>query len=116
MAREGGQADVLRALGRFLDEQGATGIEIKNHEVFLAVSWAQAGASAGQRAYQEKDLEGLREQARAMRKGNAGGTPAGSMGELLRTLGQDLDEADVEVAGIAQEADGFRVSGSSRGR
>jgi hypothetical protein len=115
MAKEGGQADVLRALGRYLDEQGATGIEIKNHEMFLAVSWAEAG-SAGRRAYQEKDLAELREQARAMRKGIAGGTPTGSLGEMLRTLGQDLDEDDVEVAGIVQEDDGFRVSGSMPGR
>ena len=116
MAKEGGQADVLRALGRFLDEQGATRIEIKNHEMFLAVSWAQAGTTAGQRAYQEKDLEGLREQARAMRKGIAGGTPTGSLGEMLRTLGQDLDNDDAEVAAIMQEDDGFRVSGTMGGR
>jgi hypothetical protein len=116
MATEGGQADILRALGRFLDEQGATGIEIKNHEMFLAVSWDQAGASAGQRAYQEKDLNDLREQARAMRKGIAGGTPTGSLGELLRTLGQELDQDEVEVAGVAQEENGFRVSGSVNDR
>jgi hypothetical protein len=116
MAKEGGQADVLRALGRFLDEQGATQVEINNHEMFLAVSWAEAGAQAGPRAYQEKDLEGLREQARAMRKGFAGGTPTGTLGELLRTLGQELDNDDVEVAGILQEDDGFRVSGSMGGR
>jgi hypothetical protein len=114
MANTGEQADVLRALGRFLDKQGATAVEIKNHEVFLAVSWSDASSSE-RRAYQERDLESLRDEARAMRKGVAGGTPAGSMGELLRTLGQDLDRDEVEVVGIVQEPDGFRVSGTRDG-
>src|SRR5438046_134489 len=89
------QADVLRALGRFLDTQGATQIEIVNKEMFLAVSWERRARAGEQRAYQEHELESLREQAREMRKGGLG-NPVGSLAELLRTLGQQLDHDQIE--------------------
>jgi hypothetical protein len=111
-----GQADVLRALGRYLDEQGATGVEIVNRETYLAVSWDQRAAQgeAQQRSYVEQELEELRAQAREMRQGGAG-NPAGSLAELLRTLGQELDTEDIDVNMIVQEADGFRVTGIAGG-
>ena len=115
MPATGEQADVLRALGRFLDEQGASEIEIVNREAFLAVSWKQRTPGEGQRAYQEHELEALREQAREMRKGSTG-NPLGALAEMLRTLGQDLDQKQVEVTTITQEAEGFRVSGTASGR
>jgi len=116
MVRVGEQADVLRALGQFLDEQGASGIEIKSHEVFLAITWGSR-ADAGHRAYQEHDLEALRAQARAMRRGGGGAsTDSGSLTELMRTLGQQLDRDQIEMNSIYQEPDGFRVSGIRQGR
>ena len=42
MPKIGEQGDVLRAIGRFLDDEGASGIEIRAHEVFLAISWQSA--------------------------------------------------------------------------
>src|SRR5881296_3005892 len=96
MPNAGEQADVLRALGGFLDQQGATEIEIVNKEAFLAVSWKQRTPGAGQRAYQEHELEALRAQARELRKGTAG-NPLGALAEMLRTLGQELDRKQVEV-------------------
>ena len=115
MVQVGEQADVLRALGQFLDEQHAKGIEIKSHEVFLSVSWGSQ-ADAGHRAYQEHDLEALRAQARAMRRGIGGNTESGSLTELLRTVGQQLDRDHIEMNAIFQESEGFRVSGIRQGR
>src|SRR5438552_1754201 len=114
MPNAGEQADVLRALGRFLDTQGATQIEIVNKEAFLAVSWEQRARGGGQRAYQEHELEALREQAHEMRKGGVG-NPVGSLAELLRTLGQQLDNDKIEMNSITQESGGFRVSGVQNG-
>jgi hypothetical protein len=113
----GGMADALRALGRYLDEQGATGVEIVDRETYLAVSWDKRAAGSGpeQRSYVEQELEELRAQAREMRQGGAG-NPAGSLAELLRTLGQELDERDIDVNMIVQEPDGFLVTGIDGGR
>jgi len=108
-------SDVLRALGRFLDAQGANHVEIVNRESFLAVSWETGSAGGEQRSYVEQDLEALREQAREMRKGGSG-NPAGSLAELLRTLGQQLDANAIDINTIVQEPDGFRVSGVADGR
>lgn len=112
----GEQADILRALGRYLDEHGASGIQIQALEVVLQVTWTRDSTGPDHVAVQEHDLETLRQQARAMRQGSGSGSPPGSLAELLRTLGQELDDAGIEANGIVQEADGFRVSGVAAGR
>jgi hypothetical protein len=128
----GEQADVLRALGRWLDQQGAGGVQITNYDTFLSVTWDQqapgaappgaappgaappdcGGAQAGvpHRAYQEHELATLRVQARRLRQGTLG-SPGGTLAELLRTLGQELDQDGLQASGIVQEPAGFRVSG-----
>ncbi len=117
MPRVGEQADILRALGRTLDERGIKGVQITNHETYLAVGWGELKPGTQLQAYQEHDLEQLREQARALRGGASGGSsPPGSLSELLRTLGQELDAEQIEANGISQEADGFRVTGICQGR
>ncbi|HZT08614.1 MAG TPA: hypothetical protein VFC51_16445 [Chloroflexota bacterium] len=116
MPTVGDQADVLRALGRLLDQEQAQAIEITNHDVFVSVTWQRRGGTAEQRALQEIDLETLRADARAMRKGIFTRNPGGSLAELLRTLGQELDRAQVDVSTITEEPEGFRVSGVAGGR
>jgi hypothetical protein len=114
MPNVGEQADIFRALGRFLDDQGAKRIQIQAREVVLQVTFAKTGPQE-HIAVAEHDLDSLREQAKAMRQGS-GGSPAGSLAEIMRTLGQELDEGGIEANGITQEDDGFRVSGVSGGR
>ncbi len=111
----GEQADVFRALGRFLDEEGATNIHIIGQQLVLSVSWDPGGQSQEHRAYQDHDLDLLREQGRKMRQESTG-TPAGSLAEILRTLGQELDEAEFEAGGVIQDEKGFQVSGILGGR
>jgi hypothetical protein len=115
MAQSSGQTDVLRALGRFLDAEGATHVEIVNHETYLAVSWEKQPPGAEQRSYMEHDLEELRAQARDMRQADDG-NPSGSLAELLRTLGQEIDNEEIDVNMIVQEEGGFLVSGVAGGR
>jgi len=56
----------------------------------------------------------LRAEARAKRQPREG--PVGSLVELLRTIGQDLDQQHVELSGIVRDADSFRVSGVAGGK
>lgn len=116
MPQIGEQADILRALGRALDEQKASGIQITAHETFLAVAWGQRAPGSELQAYQEHHLQTLRMKARDMRTGAGGRVQPGSLAELLRTLGQELDQGQIEASGIIQEPDGFRVSGIQGGR
>jgi hypothetical protein len=111
----GDQADVLRAVGWWLDEQEASGIQITNYGAYLGVSWESARAGAHQRAYQEYELRTLQLQARRLRQGapaaSGSSHASGELAELLRTLGGELDQAKVELARIVQEPSGFRVTG-----
>src|SRR6188508_2916714 len=113
----GEQGDVLRALGRFLDEQSASQIDIKAHEVFFAISWKSESPSGVQRSYQEHELDALRAQAQFLRGGGGGSgvTRTDSLAEVLRTLGQEFDDAGIEMTAIVQVPEGFRVSGIANG-
>jgi hypothetical protein len=107
----GTQADVLRAVGRLVDDRRVGPVSISTDEAFLTVSWPRGDEAA----YQEFDPGLLRAQARAMRQG-AGG-PAGSpRSELLRTLGQELDRGGIELIQVAERPDGFFVWGTAHGR
>src|SRR5687767_7260894 len=116
MPNPGEHADVLRVLGRFLEEEHASRVEIMNHDAFLSVSWDRPQQGATERAYMEHELVTLRENAHQMREGLARGNPGGSFAELLRTLGQEIDREGVSIAGIDQDAEGFVVSGTRGGK
>ncbi len=111
----GEQADVLRAVGRLLDDQQASHVEIENHEAFLTISWERYNGVAQQQYLQEVELESLRARARAMRQASNRGLD-GSFAELLRTLGQELDRQGVEVSTIVEDREGFKVTGLLQGR
>jgi hypothetical protein len=108
-------ADALRALGRTLEEQQAARVEILNHDAFLAVSWPGGASGTDQRAYLRRDLTGLVAQAQALRAG-VGGSPGGALAEQLRTLGQELDAAQVDFSWIADAEEAFEVSGIAAGQ
>jgi len=112
----GEQADILRALGRFLDEKGADRFQIMNHGAFLSVSWDKGDSAEAQQSYQEHELDKLRAQARALRQGFGAGSPGGSLAELLRTLGQELDIEQVDLSSVIQTEHGFAVSGTQESK
>jgi hypothetical protein len=112
----GDQADVLRALGCWLDEQDAREVQIGSQDHFLAVSWSSADASDHHRSCYEHELSTLRLEARRLRQEDRGpGSPPGTLAELLRTLGQELDQVGLALDAIVQEPRGFRVSGVAAG-
>jgi hypothetical protein len=114
MPKIGEQADILRGIGRFLDDETARDIEIKVHETFIGVTWNSLKPGSQYRAYKEHDLETLRRQARKIRR-DPYQTPLASWAELLRTLGQDLDAGRIEVTAILQQREILHVSGMIAG-
>jgi hypothetical protein len=108
-------AEILRAMGHLLDDQGATTFEIVNHIAYLAVAWdAPGGSGPSQRAFQEHHLNELRAEAQGMRQGAEG--PVGSLVELLRIIGQELDQECVDLSSIRRDERAFHVSGAREGR
>jgi hypothetical protein len=114
MPYAGAQADVLRALGRWLDDQCAEGVQISWEGTYLRVAWDDSTSSDTNRVYHEHELDKLRAQARMLQRGELA-NPFGQLGELLRTLGQELDAAGVEPSAIVQDSLGFRVTGVANG-
>jgi hypothetical protein len=118
----GEYADVLRAVGRFLDEQSAEGVldvHISDMGTHLALKWSTGDLTEAEAAYKELDLQLLREQGIAMRQAQAGGAAPRETGptraEFLRTLGQDLDVQQINFSTIQELDDGFLVSGTQHG-
>jgi hypothetical protein len=108
----GEQADVLRALGRFLDDAHAGPVTVTNHAVSVTASWSREDGAA----YRTYDPGLLRAEARAMRRGAPGGHGSSPRPELLRTLGQELDRGGIRLIQLEEQSDGFFVLGSADGQ
>lgn len=109
-------AEILRALGRFLDNAKAVDAEIIEHSTFMAVSWNKSDDSPPtetKRAYNQLGLDGLRAQARRMRRKSEASARPGDLSGLLRTLGQKLDAMEFDLTRIQESEDGFTVTGTA---
>jgi hypothetical protein len=112
----GEQGDVLRAMGRIFDEALATNIRIEVREPYLTVTYAVTGERGGHRYFHGYELDALRAKAQLLRSGGADGAANSALAESMRTIGQELDEAQIEMIAIEQDDQGFRVSGLREGR
>ena len=141
LSRPGHYGDILRVIGRLLDERetllradaidpagsydsgndgkepivGYQDVEIVEHEAFVRVSWRTHSGSAARQAYTDLNLFELRTMSRQLR-GEPTVDPAGEHEELLRTLGQELDAEELQVSGVVEKGEEFFVSGSTAGR
>ena len=86
-----------------------------NRDAFLSVFWDGEGAGTDQRAYQDHDLEMLEVTGSRYAVGFRG-SPVGSIAELLRTLGQELDRDQADWSRVAENEEGFEVSGVMDGK
>jgi hypothetical protein len=109
MAVDREYADTLRALGRFLDDVGASEIGIVERGEDVLVTWSGQGRLRHERHLREVDLQAMRTSARMFR-GLGGPSPRFTLSELLRTLGDILDELAPGGVSITESADGFRLS------
>src|SRR5262245_29276141 len=87
-AKPGEYSDVLRVIGHFLDQEGASEIEIVDQGAFLNAAWRDKRDSRQERRYHAFELDRLRVDARARRTGGAV-TPGLSNEEILRALGRE---------------------------
>jgi hypothetical protein len=99
----------LARLGWFLLREEALGIEIDDEGAFMTVSWRPSGLDRVQRCFREEDLAHVRQP--------TGPTVHSSISRaaLLGALGTEIDRARLDVGRIAEEPDGFVVTGSLRG-
>jgi hypothetical protein len=102
---------MLRALGRFLDDVQAFGIEIVDQGDEWAVAWDRPG-TIWLRHFQ---LEALREVAR-MNRGLEGDMPRLTTSQILRVLGRELDEIGASSFTIREAQDGYALSAIADGR
>jgi hypothetical protein len=106
--------DLLRAIGRYLDEHDARDAQVVQHEHVMAISWLASDGGNEKRSYTELDLRKLRDAARRLR-GGIGGPSRGEMSDLMRTLGQELDVLSLELSAIRTDGEAFVATGRVRG-
>jgi hypothetical protein len=111
MAQAGGWEARLEAVGLFLAKQEARQVEIVDEGTFLAVLWDSSdGDGTRQQCYlTDTDLNDLLETATTRSAGWS------SWPSILAALGRELKQTRIEVARIAEESDGFLVTGSITG-
>jgi hypothetical protein len=102
---------MLRALGRFLDDVQAFGIEIVDQGDEWAVTWDRPG-TMWLRHFQ---LDALREVAR-MNRGLEGDMPRLTTSQILRVLGHELDKLGAGSFTIRESGDGYALSAIAEGR
>ena len=124
----GEYAEMLRAIGDALDSEQAVRVSIGNDERAVNVSWHSSSGQLERRRYSQGDLAAMTKRARDQRNApvdrekrrhflHAAASTAGeSRGELLRTLGQNLDKEGLVLEGILEAATGYRVLGSYDGQ
>ena len=135
----GQYSEILRVIGRLLDEREALAraehgmatildlarpdaqlpqayedVQIVEHESFVRVAWRARNGSAARQKYTDLTLSLLHAKALQLR-GDESTDPPGEREELLRTLGQELDGAELSVTGIVEKDDEYFVSGSEAG-
>ena len=101
-------ADLLRTVGAELDAEAAHGIVLSDEGEYLMVSWAPFEHPAQARSYRKSGILHLSDLA-LRKRSNPDRRPFPGYAELLRTLGQILDESDVRLFGLTETTDGFWV-------
>ncbi len=137
MQRQPGQyGDILRVIGRLLDEREKLeaeavhpaesddeaaielplirDMEIVEREAFTTVYWKSRGTIQSE-SYTDPILAQLRKEARGLR-GKTTGDRHSDRADLLRTLGEELDARGLSYNGIAERDEEFVVSGIEDGR
>jgi hypothetical protein len=105
-------AQLLRALGHYLDQRQAVIASIESDESALCIRWiivTEEGTREELSPLDPFDLDVLRWRGRLFRDLAWSG---GERAELLRTLGQNLDRDAIRIHAISEDGDGFVVEGT----
>jgi hypothetical protein len=131
----GDYGDVLRLIGKFLDDQQAQErqtvdpepisaapavatvrtehVAILNHGGTVTLSW-QLRSSSGRQSLCETDISRMRALARSLRTGTDQ-NPTGDREESFRTFGQLLEIQGADIHRIVETAGGLNATGVIRG-
>jgi hypothetical protein len=115
MVMVGEYADTLRALGRYLDGVRATEITVIEERDQLGVVWRGPRPGREARYFAGAQLQALRMTAR-LHRGLEASTPQFTLAELLRTLGEVVDQAHGNAVIITETDGGFRLSALAEGK
>jgi len=102
---------MLRALGRFLDDVQAFGIEVIDQGEAWTVAWDRPGSMR----FQVFEIDALREVAR-MGRGLGGDMPRLTTSQILRVLGTVLDEQEASSFAIRETDDGYSLASTVKGK
>ena len=96
------------------ETSGLRDLELVSYEEFIAASWVTGAGRTENRGYAELSIADLREHARTAHHWRAqSAQAAGDSEELLRTLGQELDAAHVQLIAVFERDHEFLVTSSS---
>jgi hypothetical protein len=114
MIQAGECSSTLRVLGQFLEQIDAAEIGIIDHEEYIEVSWRNRRGGREERYHDAGELAALRTASTLYRDAQEPSHRYG-LTELLRTLGQELDDLRMDSVAIAATPDGFHASGTVAG-
>ena len=109
MRTPGDYEGFLSVIGQILDADGARQIEIVDNDTVLTVSWLHTDPTGTRRWFEDLEIDFLREGARELQESGGGGR--GPRETSLRRLGSELDQSGIQLSGIVEDEDGYRVSG-----
>jgi len=108
----GNKADILRAVGHVLDQQGATRVRVEENDKALTLCFV-AGLRAAETDYSTWELQTLVEQARS-RRGRESATPGWGYEQKLRVVGEQLDRRSGRSIRIEERGGSFVATFLSR--
>ena len=124
----GSYADGLRALGVLLDGEHALALSIINDEHAVLVTWHTRDGTMARRRFEDEELAELSRQAQGLRglwatlhaslqrlRPDAAPERLTGRGELLRTLGQVLDQQGLHLDAVIEAPTRYRVVGTVGG-
>jgi hypothetical protein len=108
----GEYADALRALGLFLEQVQAMEIGVTLEGQTLGASWSRVPDRREERRYGPREVDALRTTARLFRGLDESRPPLARV-QVLRVLGQQLDEMGAESFAVAETTAGYGLAATT---
>jgi hypothetical protein len=111
----GDYSDAFRSLGQLLEQARALELSIVDQGPYLEVSWSDRQRKREERHFREEDLAALN-LAGTLYRGLGNTTHRFGASDLLRALGQRLDNMRIEHVTVVETQQGFMIGGRVRGQ
>jgi hypothetical protein len=111
----GDYSDAFRSLGQLLEQARALELSIVDQGPYLEVSWSDRQGNREERHLREEDLAALT-LAGSLYRGLGSSMRRFGASDLLRALGQRLDNMRLEHVSVVETYQGFMIGGRVRGQ